>query len=185
MAEKGLITKSTLTDIGNAIRSKNGLTTTYKPAEMAEAIKAISSGTVALPKMTFLYFESPMGDTTSLKMKAITLSDLDEEKTKWGALYEGLANTSNAVNSRTVDDYMIAAIIHNSDKLIMDETNVYSNDTFKALFSQVYNILTYVTGLESNTPLLVPSTKLSVYQSTSRNWINIVGSADNIIAYDA
>lgn len=80
---------------------------------------------------------------------------------------------------------MIAAIIHNSDKLIMDETNVYSNDTFKALFSQVYNILTYVTGLESNTPLLVPSTKLSVYQSTSRNWINIVGSADNIIAYDA
>lgn len=44
MAEKGLITKSTLTDIGNAIRSKNGLTTTYKPAEMAAAIEAITSG---------------------------------------------------------------------------------------------------------------------------------------------
>lgn len=41
MADKGLITKSTLTDIGNAIRAKNGLTTTYKPSEMAAAIKAI------------------------------------------------------------------------------------------------------------------------------------------------
>ena len=185
MAEKGLITKSTLTDIGNAIRSKNGLTTTYKPAEMAEAIKAISTGTVALPKMTFLYFEGPMGDTTSLKMKAITLSDLYKEKTKWEALYEGLANTSNGVNSRTVDDYMIAAMIHNSDKLIMDESYVYNNDTFKALFSKTYNILTYVTGLESYTPLFVPSARLSDYQGTSHDWVPIVGSADNIIAYDA
>lgn len=42
--EKGLITKSTLTDIGNAIRAKNGFTKTYRPSEMATAIEAISSG---------------------------------------------------------------------------------------------------------------------------------------------
>lgn len=33
-----LVNENSLTAIGNAIRSKNGETTTYKPAEMAPAI---------------------------------------------------------------------------------------------------------------------------------------------------
>lgn len=39
-----LVNDSSLTAIGNAIRAKNGETTTYKPAEMAVAITAISGG---------------------------------------------------------------------------------------------------------------------------------------------
>lgn len=39
-----LVNDSSLTAIGNAIRAKNGETTTYKPAEMAAAITAISGG---------------------------------------------------------------------------------------------------------------------------------------------
>ena len=31
-------------DIGNAIREKNGTQITYKPSEMANAVKSISSG---------------------------------------------------------------------------------------------------------------------------------------------
>ena len=38
------------TDIANAIREKNGLTTTYKPAEMANAITAIETGGGDLPE---------------------------------------------------------------------------------------------------------------------------------------
>ena len=38
------IDDSYLTAIGNAIRAKNGTTTTYKPSEMAAAISAIESG---------------------------------------------------------------------------------------------------------------------------------------------
>lgn len=38
-----------LTAIGNAIRSKNGETTLYKPSEMAPAISAISSGSGGSP----------------------------------------------------------------------------------------------------------------------------------------
>ena len=38
------IDDSNLTAIGNAIRAKNGTTTTYKPSEMAAAISAIESG---------------------------------------------------------------------------------------------------------------------------------------------
>lgn len=40
---KVLVTESYLTDIGKAIRSKNGSTTTYKPKEMAPAILALTS----------------------------------------------------------------------------------------------------------------------------------------------
>ena len=41
---KVFVTDTYLTDIGNAIRAKNGETTTYKPSEMAAAIQAISGG---------------------------------------------------------------------------------------------------------------------------------------------
>lgn len=40
---KVLVTESYLTDIGNAIRSKNGGSTKYKPSEMAVAIKNIKA----------------------------------------------------------------------------------------------------------------------------------------------
>lgn len=39
-----LVNESSLEDIADAIRSKNGLTTKYKPSEMADAISAISGG---------------------------------------------------------------------------------------------------------------------------------------------
>ena len=44
------IDDSYLTAIGNAIRAKNGSTTTYKPSEMAAAISAIESGEDFLPQ---------------------------------------------------------------------------------------------------------------------------------------
>ena len=40
---KVLVTDTYLTDIGNAIRSKNGTTDTYKPSEMASAIENIEA----------------------------------------------------------------------------------------------------------------------------------------------
>lgn len=40
---KVLVTESYLTDIGNAIRAKNGSTTKYKPSEMANAINGITT----------------------------------------------------------------------------------------------------------------------------------------------
>jgi surface protein len=41
---KVLVTDTYLTNIGNAIRSKNGTTDTYKPSEMASAIENIETG---------------------------------------------------------------------------------------------------------------------------------------------
>lgn len=47
MADIGLINDTTLTEIADAIRSKNGTTTKYKPSEMAAAIKSCVSTTQA------------------------------------------------------------------------------------------------------------------------------------------
>ena len=44
------IDDSYLTNIGNAIRAKNGATTTYKPSEMAAAISALETGEDFLPQ---------------------------------------------------------------------------------------------------------------------------------------
>lgn len=53
---KVLIEEENLTNIANAIREKNGETTTYKPGDMASAIQNISSGG-ATPKIGFVATE--------------------------------------------------------------------------------------------------------------------------------
>ena len=52
------IDDSYLTAIGNAIRGKNGETTTYKPNEMAAAISAISSGSGGITQWGKMFFSS-------------------------------------------------------------------------------------------------------------------------------
>lgn len=51
---KVLVNESSLTGIANAIRGKNGSTTTYKPSEMAAAITAISGGGPDIPDSAFV-----------------------------------------------------------------------------------------------------------------------------------
>ena len=51
---KVLVNESSLTGIANAIRGKNGETTTYKPSEMAAAITAISGGGPDIPDSAFV-----------------------------------------------------------------------------------------------------------------------------------
>ena len=60
---KVLVTDTYLTNIGNAIRGKNGLTTQYKPSEMSSAIESLSTGTS--PKVIyFKYTEADVGVMT-------------------------------------------------------------------------------------------------------------------------
>lgn len=47
---KVLITESSLSNIGNAIRQKLGGSTQYKPSEMASAISSIPSGSTLVTK---------------------------------------------------------------------------------------------------------------------------------------
>lgn len=59
--ERGLINKSSLTAIGDAIRAKNGSATKYKPSEMAAAISELKTGEFAVAtsdKFTYKVIQS-------------------------------------------------------------------------------------------------------------------------------
>lgn len=77
--ERGLVTKSYLTDIGDAIRAKNKTTTKYKPSEMAQAISALKSGDLQVAtsdKFTFKVVQSANQIITSKAVgKSVDNSD--------------------------------------------------------------------------------------------------------------
>lgn len=60
-----LVEKESLEDIADAIRAKNGSSTTYKPSEMAGAISAIPSGGIT-PSGSQTFTENGTYDVTSL-----------------------------------------------------------------------------------------------------------------------
>lgn len=81
-----LITESSLQDIADAIREKNELITTYKPSEMGDAIRAMSSGlktaSGSLSISTKLYYNGytyNYGIVTGLDFKVRTVFFNDYE----------------------------------------------------------------------------------------------------------
>lgn len=78
---KGLIEEQTLTDIANAIRSKNGASTQYKPSEMAGAIENIPTGSTSSMAPTSISFDS-------YKLQTLDLSSLDTSNiTDMGSMF--------------------------------------------------------------------------------------------------
>lgn len=77
--ERGLVSKSALTAIGDAIRAKNGSTTKYKPSEMAAAIKSIKGEDIIVTtgdKYT-LKVINPSNGTITSSLVAKTINNLD------------------------------------------------------------------------------------------------------------
>lgn len=90
---------STLTSIGDAIRSKNGTTTKYKPSEMPAAITAISGGGTPVAKKRFK-IENP-----------ITLSPGNANQTGpiWGTI--GYPSTGNGLR-------VVTPAVHEGDAFV-------------------------------------------------------------------
>ena len=82
---------STLTSIGDAIRSKNGTTIKYKPSEMSAAIKALSVGGGGLDfsKMTHYSFDitNLSNDAPSDKSGYITLDRIGGDASKIALIF--------------------------------------------------------------------------------------------------
>ena len=76
---KVLVSENNLTSIANAIRGKNGSTTTYKPSEMAAAITAISGGGPDIPDSAFVI----SGDCNYWDYHGKWDSFIDAYKNKW------------------------------------------------------------------------------------------------------
>lgn len=181
MADKGLITKSTLTDIGNAIRSKNGLTTTYKPAEMAEAIKAITTSTSE--KMTCMVI-----DPTNYAYYAngITLNTNQVVHPLISQIVKKPSNLKTYTASSTYPSDSDTSAVYSSTSALL--LLVIGGDSFHdcpPVGNQIF-IVSYQsvkTALQSYTnPLLVVKSSLVEKYATSAGWKGIGFSG--IACYD-
>lgn len=104
-----LVNESSLEDIADAIRSKNGTSTKYKPAEMADAISAISGGGI-----------TPTGT------KTISI-------TQNGTVTEDVTNYANAqVNANVPNSYSASdegKVVDNGALVSQTSTNITTNGT--------------------------------------------------------
>ena len=80
------IDDSCFTNIANAIRGKNGETTTYKPNEMAAAISALSSGGGGIAQWGKMFFSSTPSQ--------INLSSIVADYSKIDFMFFGLGKSS-------------------------------------------------------------------------------------------
>lgn len=90
---------STLTSIGDAIRSKNGTTTKYKPSEMPAAITAISGGGTPVAKKRFK-IENPV---------TINPGNKDQTGPIWGTI--GYPATGNGLR-------VVTPAVHEGDAFV-------------------------------------------------------------------
>lgn len=90
---------STLTSIGDAIRSKNGTTTKYKPSEMPAAITAISGGGTPVDKKRFK-IENPI---------TIAPGNAYQTAPTWGA--NGYPSTGNGLR-------VVTPAVHKGDAFV-------------------------------------------------------------------
>lgn len=103
---KVLVTESSLESIANAIRSKNGLQTTYKPSQMAEAIAEIPTGTT--PSGTIDITQNGTADVTNYASANVNVPNSyaagDEGKVvSNGALVAQTARASEITANGTYD----------------------------------------------------------------------------------
>lgn len=104
---KVLVTESYLEDIADAIRSKNGLTDTYTPAEMASAISDISDGgTPTLQSKTVTYTPTTTAITDTITADS-GYDGLDEVDVTVNAVASGTAGTPTATKG-TVSNHSVS-----------------------------------------------------------------------------
>lgn len=146
--EKGLVSKSALTAIGNAIRAKNGSTTKYKPSEMAAAISELKTGdfTVATSdKFNFKVVQSayqiinstPVGKTVSNSDGTVSLALTDtttiSPNTNYipGTIQKSYDDSTHTYTVTATDAEPIDGLVQNGWSVVYQlEDEYYSNSNY-------------------------------------------------------
>lgn len=118
---KVLVSENNLTNIANAIRGKNGTTTTYKPSEMAAAITAISGGGPDIPDSAFVI----SGNCDYLNYNG-----------RWDWFFNNYGNKIT-INPSSVSSWMQGSKI--------EDWNINSNITVNSFFAKM-NYLKTISG---------------------------------------
>lgn len=122
---KVLVNESSLTGIANAIRGKNGSTTTYKPSEMAAAITAISGGGSGpeIPDSAFVISE---------------ICDYWDYQGKWDSFIEAYKNKWST-NNITYCQFMFKS--SNLSKIPFDINFGINHVNLTHIFADCYNLI--------------------------------------------
>lgn len=140
--ERGLINKSTLTSIGDAIRAKTGSTTKYKPSEMAAAISSIKRDDIVVTtgdKYTLKVINPKNGAITSSLVGA-TINNSD------GTVSVGLTDDSDYIPNTGYDPGIVTRSFDSSTNVYTvtgtdaSPTSVIDNKGFVRAYLQVYAI---------------------------------------------
>lgn len=155
-----LINEDTMTDIADAIRSKKGVSTTYKPSEMADAISSISGGI------------TPSGTKT---INITQNGTVTEDVTSYASAQVNVTvpnpstGTKNITTNGTHDvtDYASAQVSVPNSYTQSDEGKVVVNGSLASQSSQsITENGTYDTTTKNSVTVNVPSTGAEYYKGT-------------------
>lgn len=144
-----LVQESSLQDIADAIRLKNGSQTLYKPAEMSDAIEAISGGGIT-PSGT----KSITANGTGIDVASYAYADVDVPNT-YAAGDEGKVVSSGALVSQTSDT--VTANNTYDTTLISSLTVNVSNENNSSFQLKDFKIPSQKWVIQSSIPNLVDS----------------------------
>lgn len=184
---KVLVTESYLTDIGNAIRSKNGSTSQYKPSEMAGAINDIpTQGSQDNTVLNSILDRSISGnyvnnDLTEIGRYAFEFCDslTSATFTKVTKVYSSAFSDCRSLESISlpeVKDINQSAFAYCSSlkSISMPKIEVLSND------NEYWGIFNYCGMTTINIPSTIQSIGKNAFDSSKITTINIDRSANSI-----
>jgi len=172
-ANKGLVSKASLTAIGDAIREKNKTTTQYSPSEMAQAIKDIEGDKIVVTtgdKYTLKVIDPTNGEiTSSLQGKAINNSD--------GTISVGLTDNSTYTPNTGYDPGVILRSFNKDTNLYIvtgtaaSPTSVIDDNGFARMYAEISTYSAYLYPLKTysgeKTDLMSASGKIFIAGSKS------------------
>lgn len=174
----GLIEKKNLEDIAAAIRVKNGLTTKYKPSEMANAIMEIKVGGNVIISEDVQEVTAVGGNLTINIPKATGITEVGDYilgQTKSGADYDVAVYKVTAVDDTDADNYVCSVEVQSNLEVI----GVDSSDATALASDIMSGKSAYVNNVKVDGALTALSSKELEASGVSKTNGNIVLSLTN------